>query len=207
MEKIEVIEEKKMVKRLFSKFFVNIFLYGLLYVACMIIFLMFIIFQEETLSSMLMMCIVSGLINFLFVMMIINSSITSAFNGINTVNVPEQSRGRILKIVGSILMLVIVLFTIVNIIVFQALFQSQVEIKTYTINSEKTKSEVIFDTIQVEKTLISVKEVDANKYLVTTKKYSSDSLMTMIIILVINSLILIGSIYYENVLLKKHLVT
>ena len=207
MERVEVIEEKKMVKRLFSKFLGNIFLYGLLYIACMIVFLMFIIFQEETLSSMLIMCIVSGAINFAFIMMIVNSSILSAFNGINTVNVPEQSRERILKIVGTILTLVMILFTVVNIIVFQALFQSQVENNTYTITSEKTKSEVIFDTIQVEKTLISVNKVSDNEYSITAKTYSKNAIMTMLIIIVLNILILIGSISYENSLLKKHLVT
>lgn len=207
MERVEVIDEKNMVKRLFSKFFGNIFLYGLLYIACMIIFLMFIIFQEETLKSMLTMSLVSAAINLLFIMMIINSSISSTFNGINTVNVPEQSRQRILSIVGTILMVVMIVFTIVNIIIFQALFQTQVETNSYTVTSEKTIDEVIFDTIKTEKTLVSVNKVSDNKYLITSTTYSKDATMTMVIIIALNILILIGVVSYENSVLKKHLVT
>lgn len=207
MERVQVIEEKKMVKRLFSKFFGNIFLYGLLYIACMVVFLMFIIFQEEELTSMIIMALVIGAINLAFIMLIINSSINNTFNGINTVNVPEQSQGRICGIVNTILITMMIVFTIIDIITFHALFQSKIDTKTHAVISEKTMAEVMFDSVKEHKTLVLVEKVSDNKYLVTSKIYSLDSIMVMIIILTLNILILAGSAGYANDLLKKHLVT
>lgn len=207
MERIQVIEEKKMVKRLFSKFFGNIFLYGLLYLACMVVFLMFIIFQEEVLSSMLIMSLVIGAINLAFIMLIVNSSIKNTFNGINTVNVPEQSQGRICGIVNTILITMMIVFTVIDIITFHALFQSKIDTKTHTVISEKTTVEVMFDSVKEHKTLVLVKKVSDNEYLVTAKMYTLDAIFVMIIILTLNILILAGSSGYADDLLKKHLVT
>lgn len=207
MERVQVIEEKKMVKRLFSKFFGNIFLYGLLYIACMVVFLMFIIFQEESLTSMIIMSLVIGAMNLAFIMLIINSSINNTFNGINTVNVPEQSQGRICGIVNTILITMMIVFTIVDILTFHALFQSKIDTKTYTVISEKTIAEVMFDSINEHKKIVLVEKVADNEYLVTTKVYSLDAIFVMIIILTFNILILAGSAGYADDLLKKHLVT
>lgn len=207
METVEVIEEKKMIKRLLVKFLGNIFIYGLLYMACMVIFLMFAIFQDETRTSILMMCLVNVAINLSFMTMLSSSSINSAFNGINTVNVPAKSRGRLLKIVATILTIVMIIITIVNIINFHALFKSQIEINTYTINSSKPIKEIKYEQIKEQKTFVSVNEIEENKYLVTTKTYSQDAIIIITIIILLNILIVLGSINYENNLLKKYLTT
>lgn len=206
MEKVEVIEEKKMVKRLLTKFFGNIFLYGVLYVACMIVFLMFAIFQEDTLSSVIMMTFINVAINFVFIIIFSSSSINDAFSGINTVNVPEKSRGRMLTMVGWILTIIIVLFTAINIIIFHTFFSEDIQFTSENIVSEKSIDEIYFDNLKFG-TLINVNETSENNYLVTLTTYSTESIIIIGSIIGLNLLMLIITIAYSNKILKKYLVT
>ena len=206
MEKIEVIEEKKMIKRLLGKFFGYICLYGLLYIACMVIFLMFAIFQDESLMSIIMMCLINVAINLGFMVMLSNSSINNAFDGINTVNVPEKSRTRMLKIAGSILIIIMIIITATNIIIFHALFKSKIQIEKYTITTNESVEELKMKTIKPG-TVTKIEKISGDKYLITSKTYSKDAFIIIGSIILLNILIVIGSINYENNLLKKYLVS
>lgn len=206
METIEVIEEKKMIKRLLGKFFSNIFVYGLLYIGIMAIFLMFAIFQEETLMSIIMMCLINVAINLGFMTLLSSSSIGTAFDGINTVNVPPKSRKRILKIAGTILVVLMILITWIDIVTFHALFKSKTNIDTYALQSS-TIEQARAEATQKYGVFTSIDEVSNNRYIATKRVYSTDAIITIGIIILMNLLIVIGSINYENNLLKKYLTT
>ena len=132
MEKVQVIEEKKMIRRLIGKLFWYTVGYGLLYIACMVIFFMFALFQDESFTNLISMCLLNIGINLVFVIMLVNSSVKSSFDGINTVNVPEKSRARIIKMVGTVLVTIMIVFTAINVVTFHALFTSRIEITTET---------------------------------------------------------------------------
>lgn len=206
METIEVIEEKKMIKRLLAKFFGNILVYGLLYIGVMVIFLMFAIFQEETIISVIMMCLISVAINLGFMAILSNSSISNAFVGINTVNVPPKSRKRILKIAGMILIILMILITWIDIVAFHALFKSKTSIETYTLEAS-TIEHARTEATQKYGVFTSIDTMSNNRYIATKRVYSNDAIIIIGVIVAMNLLIVIGSINYENNLLKKYLTT
>ena len=206
METIEVIEEKKMIKRLLAKFFGNILVYGLLYIGIMAIFLMFAIFQEETLISVIMMCLINVAINLGFMTLLSNSSISTAFEGINTVNVPPKSRKRILKIAGIILIILMILITWIDIVMFHALFKSKTRIDAYALDAS-TIEQARAEATQKYGVFTSVGTMSNNRYVATKRAYSNDAIIIIGVIVIINLLIVIGAINYENNLLKKYLTT
>lgn len=207
MESIEVIEEKKMIKRLLGKFLINVFTYGIVYVACMIIFLMFAIFQDESFMSLIMMALINIAINFGFMVSLSSSSINSAFTGINTVNVPAKSRVRLLKIVGFILLVVMILITVLDVFIFHILFRGSVQSKEYTMNAPKTTYEVITELERQPGEFVLVRKVGDNEFLITSRIYSREAIIITVSIIVMNILIVLGVVNYENKLLKKYLVT
>ena len=206
METIEVIEEKKMIKRLLGKFFSNILVYGLLYIGIMAIFLMFAIFQDESLMSVIMMCLINVAINLGFMTLLSNSSISAAFEGINTVNVPPKSRKRILKIASIILIVLMFIITWIDIVAFHALFKSKTSIETYALQSS-TFEQARAEATQKYGVFTSVDISLNNKYIVTKRVYSNDAIIIIGVIAAMNLLIVVGSINYENNLLKKYLAT
>lgn len=207
MESIEVIEEKKMIKRLLGKFLINVFTYGIVYVACMIIFLMFAIFQDESFMSLIMMGLINIAINFGFMVSLSSSSINSAFTGINTVNVPAKSRVRLLKIVGLILLIVMILITVLDVFIFHILFRGNVQSKEYTMNAPKTTYEVITELERQPGEFILVRKVGDNEFLINSMIYSREAIIITVSIIIMNILIVLGVVNYENKLLKKYLVT
>lgn len=204
MEKIEIIEEKKMIKRLLVKFFSNIFAYGLIYIGIMAIFLMFAIFQDESLMSIITMILINVAINLGFMTILSSSSISTAFEGINTVNVPPKSRKRILKIAGIILMILMIIITWVDIVAFHALFKSKTSIDTYSLEAT-TVGQARAEATQKYGVFTTVESVSESKYIATKKIYSNDAIVIICAIITMNFLIVVGCINYENKLLKKYL--
>ncbi len=204
METIEVIEEKKMIKRLLANFFGNIFAYGLIYLGIMAIFLMFAIFQDESLMNLVTLCLINVAINLGFMTILSSSSISSAFNGINTVNVPPKSRKRILKIAGTILVVLMIIITLFDVVIFNGLFKSKISVDTYTLEATNF-GQARAEATQKYGVFTSIENVSESKYIATKKVYSTQTLVTNGAIVAINLLIVIGCINYENKLLKKYL--
>lgn len=208
IERVERIEEDKMILKLIGKFLLYAIGLGIVHLTCMAFcFITGFFFDGLGIFGSTIMIVLTGFINFGLIYFLSKGATEKAFDTVTPVKAPVRSRRRILLGPAVIILIVMMLVMFINTIVLHSLFTEKITSDIYYIYNDTSDMEVIKTQVNKDYGIVnSIRKVEDGIYCAKVKSYPADVVITFGIMTGINLLLAVWGILNENKLLKRYLI-